>query len=130
MVGDGINDAPPLAQAQVSISLASATPIAQWTADVVVLNDALAAVPQAVEHARRTLAVIRQNLAWASVYNAIAIPAAAFGLVTPLVAAIGMSLSSLAVVANAARLARVRAPAPRPFAAAEHRAPGRAVAAG
>ena len=130
MVGDGINDAPALAQAQVSISLASATPIAQWTADVVVLNDALAAVPQAVEHARRTLAVIRQNLAWASVYNAIAIPAAAFGLVTPLVAAIGMSLSSLAVVANAARLARVRAPAPRPFAAAEHRAPGRAVAAG
>ncbi|MFO1284920.1 MAG: heavy metal translocating P-type ATPase [Burkholderiales bacterium] len=130
MVGDGINDAPPLAQAQVSISLASATPIAQWTADVVVLNDALAAVPQAVEHARRTLAVIRQNLAWASVYNAIAIPSAAFGLVTPLVAAIGMSLSSLAVVANAARLARVRAPAPRPFAAAEHRAPGRAVAAG
>ncbi|MCC7115795.1 MAG: heavy metal translocating P-type ATPase [Burkholderiales bacterium] len=106
MVGDGINDAPPLAQAQVSVSLASATPIAQWTADGVVLNDELAAIADAVAHARRTLAVIRQNIGWASLYNAIAIPAAAFGAVTPLVAAVGMSMSSLVVVANAARLAR------------------------
>ena len=107
MAGDGINDAPALAQAQVSLSLKSATPLAQWTADVVVLSDDLPRIADAIAHARRTFRVIRQNLAWAFLYNAIAIPAAAFGLVTPLLAAVGMSASSLAVVANALRLARM-----------------------
>ncbi|MEO8674760.1 MAG: heavy metal translocating P-type ATPase [Casimicrobiaceae bacterium] len=107
MIGDGINDAPSLAQAQVSVSLGSATPLAQWTADVVVLADDLGLVADAIGHARRTFRIVRQNLGWAFGYNAIAIPAAAFGFVTPLAAAVGMSLSSLVVVGNAMRLARL-----------------------
>jgi Cu2+-exporting ATPase len=108
MIGDGINDAPSLAQAQVSLSLGSATPLAQWTADVIVLSDELPRIADAIVHARRTFRVVRENLAWAFVYNLVAIPAAAFGHVTPMVAALGMSASSLLVVGNALRLTRMR----------------------
>ncbi|HYR00082.1 MAG TPA: heavy metal translocating P-type ATPase [Casimicrobiaceae bacterium] len=108
MIGDGINDAPSLAQAQVSLSLGSATPLAQWTADVVVLSDDLRLVAATIAHARRTFRIVRENLTWAFAYNAVAIPAAAFGYVTPLAAAAGMSVSSIVVVANALRVARLR----------------------
>jgi Cu2+-exporting ATPase len=107
MIGDGINDAPSLAQADVSLSLGSATALTQWTADIVVLGDDLRDLGVAFGAARRTFRVIRQNLTWALAYNAIAIPLAATGHLTPLVAAVGMSASSILVVANASRLARI-----------------------
>ena len=112
MVGDGVNDAPALGQAHASLSLASATPLAQLRSDVVVLRDTLAPIAEAFEHSRRTRAVIRENLTWAVLYNSVAIPAAALGGVTPLVAALGMSISSLVVVGNAMRLVRSEKRAP------------------
>lgn len=104
MTGDGVNDAPVLAQAQVAIAIDQGAEAAQAAADMVLLSSELLKLADGLIVARKTRAIIRQNLAWAVVYNLVAIPAAALGYVTPWMAGIGMSLSSLLVVLNAMRL--------------------------
>ena len=106
MVGDGINDAPVLSGADASIAPSRAALLAQTSADLIMLGDSLQPVVTAIRIAKQTIRIVRQNLAWAILYNGAALPLAAFGLVPPWLAATGMSASSLIVVLNALRLSR------------------------
>jgi Cu+-exporting ATPase len=105
-VGDGINDAPALEQADLGIAVSRASDIAREAADIILLNSEIEAVPESLALARATLRTIKQNLFWAFFYNALGVPLAALGFISPVFCAAAMGVSDLIVIGNALRLNR------------------------
>jgi Cu+-exporting ATPase len=105
-VGDGINDAPALEQADLGIAVSRASDIAREAADIILLKSEIEAVPEALGLARATLRTIKQNLFWAFFYNSLGVPLAALGFMSPILCATAMGFSDLVVIGNALRLAR------------------------